>query len=49
MCAAIVSVACAVVGILLSILVSTPVGATIVVVDVGVFAVFTLIGGLKRG
>ncbi len=48
-CAAIVSVACAVVGILLSILVSTPVGATIVVVDVGVFAVFTLIGGLKRG
>lgn len=48
-CAAIVSVACAVVGILLSILVSTPVGATIVVVDVAVFAVFTLIGGLKRG
>ena len=48
-CAAVVSVACAVVGILLSILASTPVGATIVMVDVAVFAVFSAIGSLKKG
>lgn len=45
---AIVSVLCALFGLLFSILISTPVGPTIVVVDVLVFGVFYLIGLLKR-
>lgn len=43
-CSACVSVVGAVVGILVSILLSTPVGATIVVGDIGIFFVFMVVG-----
>ena len=43
-CAAVISVLCAVTGILFSAVMSTPVGSTIVVADIAVFAVFTLVG-----
>lgn len=47
-CAACISVVCALTGILISIISGTPVGSTIVAVDIAVFAVFWIIG-LKRG
>jgi zinc transport system permease protein len=50
-CSAVISVLCAAVGILISILVSTPVGSTIVAVNIVVFFLFgvtgVLIGGIK--
>ena len=49
LCAAVVSVVCAVAGILISILAGTPVGSTIVAVDLGVFALFALLGMVKGG
>ena len=42
-CSAVIAVICAVTGMLLSILLSTPVGATIVTADIVVFAAVTLI------
>ena len=42
-CSAVIAVLCAVTGILLSIILSTPVGATIVTADIFVFAVVSLI------
>ncbi len=45
-CAVVVSVGCAVLGILASILAGTPVGATIVAVNIVCFALFTLAGAL---
>lgn len=42
-CAAVVSVVCAVLGILLSIIYSTPVGSTIVTVDIGAFLIFCVL------
>lgn len=48
-CSAIVSVICAVVGMLVSILAGTPVGSTIVVIDIMLFGVFWLIGSIKEG
>ena len=47
-CAAVLSVFCALFGILASILAGTPVGSTIVAVQIVLFFVFLLIGGLKR-
>lgn len=47
-CSAIISVVCALIGILISIVASTPVGSTVVVTDLVVFAVCALIGGVKR-
>ena len=47
-CSAIISVVCALVGILISIVASTPVGSTVVVTDLVVFAVFSIIGSIKR-
>ena len=47
-CSAIISVVCALVGILISIVASTPVGSTVVVTDLVVFAVFSVIGSIKR-
>ena len=47
-CAAILSVLGTVTGMLISILASTPVGASIVAVDVVIFALFSVIGILKR-
>ena len=48
-CAAVTSVCCAFVGMMLSILAGTPVGATIVAVDIVVFAAYSLAGGLTGG
>ena len=47
-CSAVVSVVCALVGILISILAGTPVGSTIVAVDILVFAAFCLVGRAKQ-
>ncbi len=48
-CSAILSVTCAVLGILISILWSTPVGSTIVAVDIGAFLIFCLIAKVQGG
>ena len=47
-CSAVISVICAAVGILLSVLFSTPVGSTIVTADIAVFAVFKTISVIKE-
>lgn len=47
-CAAIVSVVCAVAGILISILAGTPVGSTVVVANLTVFIICSVIGRLKK-
>ena len=47
-CAAVLSVTCSVAGILLSVVTGTPVGSTIVGVDIVVFALMTLLGHLLR-
>ncbi len=44
LCSGVISVVCAVTGLLLSILFGTPVGATIVAIDIVVFAVFAMLG-----
>lgn len=46
-CSAVISVICAGTGMLLSVLFSTPVGATIVCADIAVFAVFRVISLVK--
>ena len=48
-CASVVSVACAVAGILASILAGTPVGATIVAIQIIVFFLFYGIGSIWKG
>ncbi len=48
-CSAVMSVTCAVLGILGSILWSTPTGSTIVAVDIGAFLIFSLIGKIRGG
>lgn len=47
-CAAIVSVFCALLGLFTSILAGTPVGSTIVAADIVVFAVFYLVGSVTK-
>lgn len=47
-CSAALSVGCSLSGILLSVAFETPVGSTIVAVDIAVFFVFMLLGKLKR-
>ena len=47
-CSAVIAVIGTMAGMLISILVSTPVGASIVAVDVVIFAVFSLVGSLRR-
>ena len=47
-CSAVVSVVCALLGILISILAGTPVGSTIVVIDILAFAGFYLVGRVKQ-
>ena len=50
LCSAIISVICAAIGIILSILFSTPVGSTIVTADIAVFLLFCGLSAiLKRG
>lgn len=48
-CSAVLSVFCAVLGILTSILAGTPVGSTIVAVDIAAFLVFSMVGRVKGG
>lgn len=49
-CAAVFSVVCAAAGLLLSILAETPVGATVVAVDLAGYAVFSAVGAVgKKG
>ena len=48
-CSACLSVFCAASGILISIVFSTPVGSTIVAVDIVAFGVFSLIGLFRKG
>lgn len=48
-CSAVLSVICSLAGMLISILTGTPVGSTIVAVDVVVFAVCWIIGLIKEG
>ena len=47
-CAAVLSVVCAFSGIVISILAETPVGSTVVAVDIAAFAVFCLIGAIRK-
>ncbi len=47
-CAAVLSVVCAVIGMFISIMASTPVGSTIVAVNAVSFAVFYVIGLIKK-
>lgn len=46
-CSAIISVFCAIIGLIIAILASTPVGSTIVAADISVFFIFTIIGAIK--
>ena len=48
-CSAILSVVCALLGLLISIAAGTPVGSTIVAVDIAAFALFTLFGKILGG
>ena len=48
-CSAALSVICSTAGILLAVLVGTPVGSTIVMVQIAVFIVFYAVGALKGG
>ena len=48
-CSAVLSVTCALLGILVSILWDTPVGSTIVAVDIGAFLIFCLIAKVQGG
>ena len=48
-CSAVLSVCCAALGILISILAGTPAGSTIVAVDLAAFFVFSLLGCIKGG
>ncbi len=48
-CSAVISVVCALSGIFVSILAGTPVGSTIVAVDVAVFFVCLILGSVKGG
>lgn len=47
-CSAIISVFCSITGLLIAILGGTPVGSTIVAVDIFIFLVFTILGKLSK-
>ena len=49
LCSAVLSVVCSLIGILVSILGGTPVGATIVAVQICVFALFRIAGAVRGG
>lgn len=46
---AIISVFCSALGILVSIVASTPVGSTVVAIDIIVFIIFSILGMIKKG
>ena len=47
-CAAILSVVCAFSGIVISILAETPVGSTVVAVDIAAFGLFCIVGAIRK-
>ena len=47
-CSAVLSVICSLLGIIASIIAGTPVGATVVAVDIAAFCVFSVFGKVKR-
>lgn len=47
-CSSVISVCCATVGMLFSILATTPIGPTIVLANMAVFGVFTLVGYVRK-
>ena len=47
-CSALLSVVCALAGIVISILAETPVGSTVVAADIAAFALFCLVGKIKK-
>lgn len=47
-CSSVISISCALIGILVSLAAQTPVGSTIVVADVVVFGAFSLVGAIKK-
>ena len=47
-CSAVLSVCCSTLGILISVLTGTPVGSTVVAVDILAYALFSLLGALQR-
>jgi len=47
-CSAVLSVVCALLGMLVSIVCGTPVGSTIVAVDIAAFIIFLIAGGTKK-
>ncbi len=48
-CSAVLSVICALAGIIISVITGTPVGSTIVAVDIAAFVLFTLAGKISGG
>lgn len=48
-CSAVLSVLCSIIGILISIVAGTPVGSTIVAVDIVIFALFVFVGAVAGG
>ena len=46
-CSAVISVVCALLGIILSIFFDTPVGSTIVITDIAAFGICSLIGKIR--
>ncbi|MCQ2436289.1 MAG: metal ABC transporter permease [Clostridia bacterium] len=48
-CAALLSVICSSLGIMISIIAGTPVGSTIVAVDIAAFVIFTILGKIMGG
>ena len=47
-CAAIISIGCALIGVLISLAAKTPVGSTVVIADAAVFGAFSLIGAITK-
>ena len=47
-CSAVISITCALVGVLISLAVQTPVGSTIVMADAAAFGIFSLVGAISR-
>ena len=48
-CSAVLSVVCALLGILISVLGDTPVGSTIVAADIAAFLIFSLAAKIRGG
>ena len=47
-CASLISVCCAIIGVLVSLAIKTPIGSTIVVADAMAFGIFTLVGKILK-